>query len=173
MLRGIRRRAERLSPSGRSVTASVDLYWLPLGAGGHCVSVNGRVYEAAVAALQHRRRHDLYHSALEVCVPEGRFVIEMTPIRDGRGRQRGVVAGMLSAATSCGGCGLSVTRTGAAGNGCIPDVADAVESPQHLTSDCAVAQRLLELVLSAPTPAWGRDELHTGEMWNSTRSSRG
>ena len=85
-------RAPRL---GRSVTArprSVDLYWLPLGAGGHCVSVNGRVYEAAVAAMQHRRRHDLYHSALEVCVPEGRFVIEMTPIRDGRGRERGVIA---------------------------------------------------------------------------------
>ena len=24
----------------------VDLFWLPLGAGGHCVRFNGRVYEA-------------------------------------------------------------------------------------------------------------------------------
>ena len=27
--------------------AGVDLYWLPLGAGGHCVRFNGRVFEPA------------------------------------------------------------------------------------------------------------------------------
>jgi hypothetical protein len=27
--------------------------------------------------------------------------------------------------------------------------------------------RLLDLVPFVPTPVWGRDELHTGEMWNS------
>lgn len=26
---------------------------------------------------------------------------------------------------------------------------------------------MLDLVSSVPTPVWGRDELHTGEMWNS------
>jgi hypothetical protein len=26
---------------------------------------------------------------------------------------------------------------------------------------------VLELVPSVPTPTWGRDELRTGEMWNS------
>ncbi|MEX0673911.1 MAG: hypothetical protein WD067_04000, partial [Gaiellaceae bacterium] len=26
---------------------------------------------------------------------------------------------------------------------------------------------LLELVPGVPTPVWGRDELRTGEMWNS------
>ena len=30
-----------------------------------------------------------------------------------------------------------------------------------------VARRLLELVGSLPTPVWGREELGTGEMWNS------
>jgi len=29
------------------------------------------------------------------------------------------------------------------------------------------AQRLLDLAPHIPTPVWGRDELHTGEMWNS------
>ena len=29
------------------------------------------------------------------------------------------------------------------------------------------AQRVLDLVPSVPTPVWGRDELRTGEMWNS------
>ena len=32
----------------------VDLYWLPLGAGGHCVRANGRVYEAVAARLAGR-----------------------------------------------------------------------------------------------------------------------
>jgi hypothetical protein len=49
----------------------VDLYWLPLGAGGHSVRVNGVVYEALVARIQRRRACDLYHSALEVRAPDG------------------------------------------------------------------------------------------------------
>ena len=63
------------TPASRP-SAAVDLYWLPLGAGGHSVRLNGRVYEAVVARLERRPRRDLYHSALVVHVPEGRFVIE-------------------------------------------------------------------------------------------------
>ena len=46
--------------------ASVDLFWLPLGAGGHSVCLNERIFEAVVARLEKRDRCDLYHSALEV-----------------------------------------------------------------------------------------------------------
>jgi len=49
----------------------------------------------------------------------------------------------------------------------IPDVAEAVESPRPLSNDAEQGRRLLELVRQVPTPVWGRDELHTGEMWNS------
>ena len=35
--------------------ASIDLYWLPLGAGGHSVRLNGRFYEAVAARLGRRR----------------------------------------------------------------------------------------------------------------------
>jgi hypothetical protein len=52
-------------------------------------------------------------------------------------------------------------------DGVIPDVAEAVESPRLLSDDAECARRLLELVPQVPTPVWGRDELHTGEMWNS------
>ena len=52
-------------------------------------------------------------------------------------------------------------------NGVIPDVAEAVESPQRLSDDLLQARRLLDLVPSVPTPVWGRDEFGTGEMWNS------
>src|ERR1051325_5284600 len=72
------------------VGASVDLYWLPLGAGGNFVRLNGRVYEAVMAAAQRRPRFDLYHSALEVQVPEGRFTIEEPPAAP-HGEDRGVV----------------------------------------------------------------------------------
>ena len=46
----------------------VDLYWLPLGAGGHSVRLNGRVFEALAARVEHRPACDLYHSALVVRV---------------------------------------------------------------------------------------------------------
>ena len=51
--------------------------------------------------------------------------------------------------------------------GRIPDVAEAVDSPQRLTADERLARRVLDLVPEVPTPTWGRDELGTGEMWNS------
>jgi hypothetical protein len=68
-----------------------SLYWLPLGAGGHSVRLNGRAYEAVVAAIHCRERRDLYHSAVVVDAPEGRFVIEQAPIPEGRGCERDVV----------------------------------------------------------------------------------
>jgi len=46
-----------------SPIAGIDLYWLPLGAGGHCVRLNGKVFEAVAARRQRRGRCDLYHSA--------------------------------------------------------------------------------------------------------------
>ena len=69
----------------------IDLYWLPLGAGGHSVRLNGKVFEAVAAWLGGRDRCDLYHSALQVYVPEGRFVIEQAPAW-GDSSERGVVA---------------------------------------------------------------------------------
>ena len=52
-------------------------------------------------------------------------------------------------------------------DGVIPDVAEAVESPQRLSDDPEHARRLLELVPEVATPVWGRDELGAGDMWNS------
>jgi hypothetical protein len=52
-------------------------------------------------------------------------------------------------------------------DGIIPDLAEAVESPRRLSDDPDCARRLLDLVPQVPTPVWGRDELHAGDMWNS------
>jgi hypothetical protein len=60
--------------------SGVDLYWLPLGAGGHSVRLNGRIFEALAAGLARRPRLDPYHSALEVRLGGERYVIESAPI---------------------------------------------------------------------------------------------
>ena len=147
--------------------AAIDLYWLPLGAGGHSVRLNGKVFEAVAARLAHRGRCDLYHSALIVDVPEGRFVIEQAPVRGPHGEERGVVAeGPVGthAAARFRLCRYEVRRWR---GGVIPDVDEAVASPQRLSNDADAARRLLALVPEVPRPVWGRDELVAGEMWNS------
>ena len=68
------------APDDEGRRLRVDLYWLPLGAGGHSVRLNGRVFEA-IAAPSGAALGDLYHSALEIVVPEGRFVVEQAPAR--------------------------------------------------------------------------------------------
>jgi hypothetical protein len=148
--------------------AGVDLYWLPLGAGGHFVRLNGRVFEAVVARLEKRTTKDLYHSALAVRVPDGEFVIEMAwPIPDGNGVLRGVVAEGAVGTRRAGSLSIFRYEIRRWQDGVIPDLDEAVESPQLLTDDPLLAQRILELVPEVPTPVWGRDELRIGEMWNS------
>jgi hypothetical protein len=147
-------------------TTAIDLYWLPLGAGGHSVRLNGRIFEWFAARLAHRDRCDLYHSALEVRIPEGRFVIEQAPAWS-ESRERGVVAEGAVGARAAGRFRLFRYEIRCWPDGVIPDVAEAAESPRRLSGDPDQARQLLELVRHVPTPVWGRDELRTGEMWNS------
>jgi hypothetical protein len=151
--------------------ARIDLYWLPLGAGGHSVRLNGRVFEAVAARLEGRPPCDLYHSALVVQVPEGRFVIEQAPVRDHYGQERGVVAEGAVGSRWAGRFRLFRYEVRRWRRGVIPDVDEAVESPQQLTDDPDVARRILDLVPNVPTAVWGRDELGAGEMWNSNSTS--
>jgi hypothetical protein len=148
-------------------TAAVDLYWLPLGAGGHSVRLNGRLYEAVAARAGRRPACELYHSALQVEVPEATYVIEQTPVTDLSGEQRGVVAGGAVGSRWAGRFRIFRYEIRLWRNGHIPDVAEAVGSPLRLSDDEACARRILEVVAEVPTPVWGRDELGTGEMWNS------
>jgi hypothetical protein len=148
---------------------SVDLYWLPLGAGDTtgCVRWNGRLYEAVAARYARREPCDLYHSALEVRLGADLFTIEMTPVWGNEEADRGVV--------SEGSVGLSwlgrsrffryEIRCWRGGN--IPDASEAVASPRRMSSDPDRAQRVVDLVPAFPTLTWGRDELRTGDMWNS------
>lgn len=160
--------ASEASLTERPTGAAIDLYWLPLGAGGHFVRMNGRIYETICAFHDRRRAFDLYHSALQVRVPEGRYVIEMAwPIPDSDGAFRGVVVeGPVGshALERFRPFRYEVRRWQ---DGVIPDILEAVASPQRLSNDLDRAQSVLDLVGSVPTLVWGRDELGMGDMWNS------
>jgi hypothetical protein len=145
--------------------SAVDLYWLPLGAGGHSVRFNGRVYEALCAIKDHRPRYEVYHTALEIQVPSGLFAVEMTPVPNRRGWERGVVAEGPVGTTWAGRLRIFRYEVRCWRDGEIPDLRYAA-SPIRLTTDPAVAQRILDLLPTVPTPTWGRDELQTGEMWS-------
>jgi hypothetical protein len=152
--------------TGTADEAAVDLYWLPLGAGGHSVRFNGIVYEAVRSMVERRPRCDLYHTALEILVPRGLVAVEMTPIPNGRSWERGVVAEGPVGARWAGRLPIFRYEIRSWCNGVIPDLREAVASPVRVTDDRVVAQRVLELLPSVPTATWGRDELRTGEMWS-------
>ncbi len=145
----------------------VDLYWLPLGAGGWFVRGNGKAYEALVAARDRRQRADLYHSALIVTVPEARFAIESAPVPRGDPAGRGVVCEGAVGHRALGRFRSFRYEVRCWRDGVIPDIDEAVDSPLRVTDEQAAARRLLDLVPRLPRPVWGRDELGSGDMWNS------
>jgi hypothetical protein len=150
-----------------SHAAAVDLYWIPLGAGGRCVAFNGRVFEAIEAARRHRPRCELYHAALVVECDGERYTIEVAPSPDADEASRGVVGTGAVGSRHLGWWRLFRYEVRCWRGGSIPDLADAVGGPRRLTSSPRVARRLLSLVVTVPRPVWGRDELNAGEMWNS------
>lgn len=145
----------------------VDLYWLPLGAGDHVVKRAGRVYEAIQAAREHRPRCDLYHAALEVHLDGKRFVIESAPAWDRAEPDRGVVVEGPVGAAWLGRSKWFRYEVRRWRDGIIPDVAEAIDSPQRVSADPSQAQHVLDLAASFPPHTWGRDQLRLGDMWNS------
>jgi len=147
----------------------IDLYWIPLGAGGAgFVRLNGRMYEAVKARLEGRGPLDLYHTALEIRVPEGRFVVENAwPSPDSDTASRGVVVEGPVGSRRIARFRPFRYEVRCWRDGVIPDAGEAVESPQTLSNDPGQARRLLGLVASVPALIWGRDEAGTGDMWNS------
>jgi hypothetical protein len=147
--------------------AHVDLYWLPLGAGGHFVRLNGVLYEGVMARLERRDRRDLYHSALEIRLGADRYVIEMAPVWNEPSKDRGTVLEGAVGSSLLGRFRLFRYEIRCWPDGRIPDVDEAVDSPRRLSVQPPMAKAVLEFVPQVPAPVWGRDELRAGEMWNS------
>jgi hypothetical protein len=145
----------------------IDLYWLPLGAGGHSVRWNGKVYERLAAWHEHRPARDLYHAALEVRSRGQRYIIEMAPVWNEPSPERGVVVEGPVGTAALGRFRAFTYEVRCWRDGHIPDVAEAVNSPQRVSDDPIAAAQLLELITEVPPLTWGRDELGCGDMWNS------
>jgi hypothetical protein len=149
---------------------AVDLYWIPLGAGAPVVRAGGKLYELGSALAQRRARVELYHSALEVFVPQGRYVIELTPVPDLHGEERGVVAeGPVGPVRPAWAGRLRLFRYEVRRwhGGLLPDADFAVASPVRVSDDPGRARQLLDLVPSVPTHAYGSHGLLPDDMWNS------
>jgi len=157
----------RMAAGTGATGATVDLYWLPLGAGGHFVRLNGRAYEAVAARIAQRPVRALYHSALQIQLAGSTFVVEQTPVPHLSGSARGVVAEGAVGSRWARRFRIFRYEVRLWRDGNIADVAEAVDSPHRLSDDATVARRVLDQVAQVPTPVWGRDELDTGEMWNS------
>lgn len=147
--------------------ASVDLYWLPLGAGGHVVRWNGRVYEWFSARRGHRAPAELYHCGLMVRLADTTCAVEMGPVWNVPDADRGVVVEGPVGSRLLGHLRAFRYEMRCWPGGLIPDIAEAVDSPVRTTSDPIVVRAVLAALADLPALTWGRDELGTGEMWNS------
>jgi hypothetical protein len=161
-----------MSP-GTGCEASVDLYWIPLGSGGHVVRWNGMVYEALKAFAGHRERCALYHSALEVTTSDARYVIEVTPVPDHDGRDRGVVGEGPVGVRSLGRLRSFRYEIRRWRDGVIPDAGDLGTRVVRVADDAITAERVLASLPSVPKPVWGRTSSQPAICGTRTRWSRG
>jgi len=147
----------------------IYLYWIPLGAGGTgFVRMNGRIYEAIKARMDRRQPLDLYHTALEVRVPEGQYVVEtMWPSPNGDTESRGVLMEAPVFAEWVSGTRMFRYEVRCWHNGTLPDRDLAAGGPQILSDHLPTAHRLLQMVGSVPALIWGRDQSGVEDMWNS------
>jgi hypothetical protein len=157
------------TPSAVHSLAAIDLYWIPLGAGGAAVvRFNGRVYEAVKARLERRQPLDLYHTALEVRSAGKRFIIENAwPSPNADVSSRGVVFEGPVLSRRIARYRVFRYEVRCWSDGVIPDIAEAVGGPSRLSDEPAAARLLLGSVASVPPMVWGRDESRIGDMWNS------
>lgn len=150
-----------------AAASAVDLYWLPVGAGDQVARRCVPLYEAIVAAREHRGRCDLYHAALEVHLDGARYVIESAPVWDRAEPDRGVVAEGPVGMPWLGRSRWFRYEVRRWRDGVIPDLAYAVDGRRRVSTEGHLAARVLELAPDFPALTWGRDELGTGDMWNS------
>ncbi|TIC80690.1 hypothetical protein E8D34_18300 [Nocardioides sp. GY 10113] len=138
-----------------------------MGAGGHFVRLNGRIYEGWSARRERRAPLDLYHAGLMVRLGEETYAVEMGPVWNVADADRGVVREGPVGAAWLGRFRAFRYEVRCWPGGRIPDLAEAVDSPVRTTTDPRRAAAVLAVLRQVPGLVWGRDQLGAGEMWNS------
>lgn len=146
--------------------AGVTVLWLPLGAGGHVVAWNGRLYEALCARRERREPRALVHAALLVAVADRTWSVELAPAAGPGSRGPGVVATGPVGSRLLGVGRWFRYEVRRNPDGTVPDAAYALARQPVAVTPC-VAHAVLRGVHDVPLLVWGRDEAGTGEMWNS------
>lgn len=147
--------------------AHVNLWWLPVGAGGHVVIHTSRWWESMVAHREHRSPHPLFHAALEVFDGESRYTIEMAPAWGHPASFHGVVCRGPVGSALLGASRFFQYEARCWRDGIIPDLQWAPAPPTRLRLSPAAARDLVVHAGVAPRLIWGRDPFGIGDMWNS------
>jgi hypothetical protein len=151
-----------------TAAARVELYWIPLGAGGSpLVRLSGRIFEWISARRERRRPRQLHHAALVIERDGIRWAIEMAPAWQLVADDRGVVASGPVGAPLLGRSRWFRYEVRRWPGGRIPDLDHAHGEPAVIATDRVRAGALLRALEEVPALTWGRDELGFGEMWNS------
>ncbi len=148
-------------------SGKVSLYWIPVGSGCWPVKASSMLFELSSALRHLRTPRKLYHSALIVEVPEGKYIIEQAPVWDLAEYPKETVGEGAVGCKWLRKIKLFRYEVRCWKNGIIPDISYAVESPITISEQPETAYLVLEALRSVPLPVWGRDELNAGEMWNS------
>lgn len=146
------------------MTGPVQLWWLPVGAGGHLVIHTSRWWELWIARREHRAPQPLFHATLEVVADGRRHVIEMTPAWGQPRAARGVVATGPVGTRLLGTSRLFRYEIRAWPDGVLPDRAYAVDSPVDIPLTPEAARALLASLPRVPVLTWGRTAPGTGDM---------
>ena len=128
---------------------------------------NGRLYEWWAARRNHRRPTSLFHCGLMLRLDGRTYAVEMGPVWNVSDADRGVLVEGPVGARWLGRFRAFRYEVRCWPGGRIPDVAEAVDSPVRTTEDAATVRAVIDVLHELPALTWGRDELGTGEMWNS------
>jgi hypothetical protein len=128
---------------------------------------SGRLFESVTARRAGRRPQDLYHAALEIWLDDVRYTVEMAPAWGTSHGQDGVVGFGPVGLSLLGRSRFFRYEVRRWRGGVIPDLAAAVGGVTRVTEETDRCVAVLESVATFPRSTWGRDELKTGDMWNS------
>lgn len=146
-------------------TASLDLLWIPVGAGTRFQRASLVLYEAAAAALSRRPRVALVHAGIKLRFEGKRYTFELMPAPPGPNHD-GEVTGPVGVR---GADRLRLFRYRAClfeADG-LPDEAWAIGEPLRLSEDPEVVRRVIEMRRDIPAYTWGRRRRGHSEMWTS------